>query len=72
MFPLDPEAEEYAVEGKTNARLLRQSDGVPHCSHGCLCWLLFNNVCRPSAGGHCQFGLRFEVTSRGPKSTLQN
>lgn len=30
-----PEAEEYAVEGKTDFSLLRSSDGFSCCSHGC-------------------------------------
>ena len=35
-LPLDfPEADEYAVEGKTDALLLRPSDGFPLCCHGC-------------------------------------
>lgn len=41
-----PEAEEYVVEGKTDALLLRPCDGFPQCS-----WMLMLAACMPSLWG---------------------
>lgn len=53
LFPLDllPEAEEYAVEGKTLTPVSAGASlGFSQCCHRCCCWLLDNAVCPPLWG----------------------